>query len=92
MVVRILLTSFDIGVVPNYLIWIASTMFLALLSTITITEISPPAGGAGIAEMKSILSGLLLHQYLSLKCLLSKILSITFAYAAGLPVGMSLFV
>lgn len=64
-------------------------MFLALLSTITITEISPPAGGAGIAEMKSILSGLLLHQYLSLKCLLSKILSITFAYAAGLPVGIN---
>jgi hypothetical protein len=52
------MTSTDIGFIPNYLIWIATTMILSLFSTLAITEMSPPAGGAGIAEVKSILSGM----------------------------------
>lgn len=84
---RAKLTSHDIGFFPNYLIWIACTVFMSLMSALVITDMSPAAGGAGVAEMKSILSGLLLHQYLTLKCLLAKVISIIFAFAAGLTVG-----
>ena len=39
--------------------------------------------------MKSILSGLILHQYLSMRCLIAKTIGTVCSYAGGLAVGMS---
>jgi H+/Cl- antiporter ClcA len=89
--VRLKYTSFPIGFVPNYIIWIISGIFLSLISAACVREISPQAAGAGVPEMKSILSGLLLHHYLSFRCLISKIIGIVTAQAAGLSVGIILY-
>ena len=88
LLVRLKYTSFDIGFFPNYLIWVLSGVGLSLISAFCVREISPHSAGAGVAEMKSILSGLILHQYLSIPCLFSKMIGIVCVQAGSLSVGM----
>lgn len=45
------------------------------------------AAGSGVAEVKVILSGFVLHGYLGLKTLLIKTIGLTFAVASGLSLG-----
>lgn len=87
LLVRLKYTNFEIGFIPNYIIWILTGILLPLISAVCVREISPHAAGAGVAEMKSILSGLILHHYLSFHCLMAKMIGIVCAHAGGLSVG-----
>lgn len=46
-----------------------------------------PAAGSGVAEVKVILSGFVVHGYLGLKTLVIKVLGLTLSVASGLSIG-----
>lgn len=55
-------------------------------------QVAPPmiyytAAGSGVAEVKVILSGFVLHGYLGLKTLLTKTFALVFSVASGLSLG-----
>lgn len=43
--------------------------------------------GAGVPEVKSVLSGVVLRNFLSLKTLVARVMSLIFALAAGFSLG-----
>ncbi|OMJ16521.1 H(+)/Cl(-) exchange transporter 3 [Smittium culicis] len=63
-----------------------STVFSGI-ATLLVTSYAPYAAGQGIAELKTIMSGFLMKEFLSGKTLLIKCVSIVFAVASGLSVG-----
>eukprot|EP01125_Pyxidicula_operculata_P000805 TRINITY_DN1070_c1_g1_i1.p1 TRINITY_DN1070_c1_g1~~TRINITY_DN1070_c1_g1_i1.p1 ORF type:complete len:797 (-),score=163.26 TRINITY_DN1070_c1_g1_i1:763-3153(-) len=82
------ISSYDeLGYMGNYFVWTVTGVFFTLVSTACVRNISPHSAGSGIPAMKSILSGIILHQHLSFRCLLSKIIGIVCCYGGGLAVG-----
>ncbi|KAE9555447.1 hypothetical protein FO519_001384 [Halicephalobus sp. NKZ332] len=71
----------------RYILWISYTIFLVMASAIWVHYIAPQAIGSGIAEMKTILRGCVLKEYLSFKTLISKIGGLPFALGSGIPIG-----
>jgi chloride channel 2 len=71
----------------RYFIWVSHMLTFLGLSLFFTQVISANAAGSGIPEMKCVLSGVTLGQYLSLKTLLSKILGLSTAIGCGLFVG-----
>jgi len=70
-----------------YMLWVLFGIF-CVLSSIAITQlVAPTAAGSGIPEMKSILSGVVLEDYLSLKTFVSKVLGLILALGGGLNIG-----
>lgn len=43
--------------------------------------------GSGIPELKTILRGVVLKEYLTLKAFVAKVLGLTLALGSGMPVG-----
>ena len=71
-------------------VWLGYTLLLGWMSIYLTAVISPLAIGSGIPEMKSILSGGMTQQggsYLSVRTLTAKVLGLTLALGAGLPLG-----
>ncbi|EFA80346.1 chloride channel protein [Heterostelium album PN500] len=71
----------------NGLIYVTYCTVLSFISVSCISFISPYAVGSGIPEMKSILSGINLSRVLGWKTLLSKLIGMIAATAAGLTIG-----
>ncbi|GAM20131.1 hypothetical protein SAMD00019534_033060, partial [Acytostelium subglobosum LB1] len=69
------------------LIYVAYCTGLSFISVSCISFISPYAVGSGIPEMKSILSGINLSRVLGFKTLVSKLIGMVAATAAGLTIG-----
>eukprot|EP00762_Andalucia_godoyi_P004579 ANDGO_05103.mRNA.1 Chloride channel protein F len=69
------------------LLFVLLSTFYACLAALCVRYISPNAAGSGIPEMKSILSGISLRKFLSVRTLLAKILGLVLAAGAGLPIG-----
>ncbi|OLY84903.1 H(+)/Cl(-) exchange transporter 3 [Smittium mucronatum] len=57
------------------------------IATFLVISYAPFAAGQGIAELKTIMSGFIMKEFLSAKTLLIKSVSIVFAVASGLSVG-----
>ena len=73
--------------VINYLFYVGlSVLFGSLCVTITY-YFSPYAIGSGIPEVKTILSGFIIHGYLGIGSLIGKTLSLPLAVGAGLSLG-----
>eukprot|EP01132_Coremiostelium_polycephalum_P004041 gene4041-5058_t len=68
-------------------VFVSYSVALAFISVCCISFISPYAVGSGIPEMKSILSGINLSRVLGWKTLVSKLLGMVCATAAGLTIG-----
>ncbi|PNI99919.1 CLCN1 isoform 5, partial [Pan troglodytes] len=49
--------------------------------------ISPQAVGSGIPEMKTILRGVVLKEYLTMKAFVAKVVALTAGLGSGIPVG-----
>lgn len=50
--------------------------------------VSPsPVSGSGIPELKTILRGVVLKEYLTLKAFIAKVIGLTAALGSGMPVG-----
>eukprot|EP01133_Synstelium_polycarpum_P006522 gene6522-7552_t len=67
--------------------YVAFSVTLSFISVSCISFISPYAVGSGIPEMKSILSGINLSRVLGFKTLVSKLVGMVAATAAGLTIG-----
>lgn len=57
----------------SYAIWTTSALFLCSLSVAVVQYIGPSAAGSGIPQMKCVLAGVHIHDYLSLRTLIAKV-------------------
>ena len=67
--------------------FVALNCFMALIAACLVSSLSPICGGSGLPEMKALLNGTKVHNMLSKKTLLVKVLGIALVVAAGFPVG-----
>ncbi|XP_024428619.2 chloride channel protein 1 isoform X1 [Desmodus rotundus] len=71
----------------QYLVWVTFPLILILFSALFCHLISPQAVGSGIPEMKTILRGVILREYLTLKAFVAKVVALTAGLGSGIPVG-----
>eukprot|EP00966_Prymnesium_polylepis_P076017 1762456-Prymnesium_polylepis.1 len=71
----------------SYAIWTGSSLLLCTLSVAVVQYIGPSAAGSGIPQMKCVLAGVHIQDYLSLRTLVAKALSLVLALAGGLSIG-----
>uniref|UniRef100_A0A8R1DEU5 Chloride channel protein n=1 Tax=Caenorhabditis japonica TaxID=281687 RepID=A0A8R1DEU5_CAEJA len=67
--------------------WCGYTIGLVAASASFVHFIAPQAIGSGIPEMKTIIRGVILVDYLTFKTLVSKIFGIAMALGSGVPIG-----
>ncbi|XP_061109828.1 chloride channel protein 1-like [Conger conger] len=76
------------GNVPlQYLAWVAYPMMLILFSSLFCQLVAPQAIGSGIPELKTILRGVVLKEYLTLRAFVAKVIGLTAGLGSGIPVG-----
>ncbi|XP_068218996.1 chloride channel protein 2-like isoform X3 [Palaemon carinicauda] len=71
----------------QYLAWVSLPVCLILFSAGFVHILAPQAVGSGIPEMKTILRGVVLKEYLTFKTLIAKIIGLTATLGSGLPLG-----
>ncbi|XP_014643162.1 PREDICTED: chloride channel protein 1 isoform X2 [Ceratotherium simum simum] len=71
----------------QFLAWVTFPLILVLFSALFCHLISPQAVGSGIPEMKTILRGVVLKEYLTLKAFVAKVVALTAGLGSGIPVG-----
>ncbi|TDG46834.1 hypothetical protein AWZ03_006718 [Drosophila navojoa] len=71
----------------RYFAWVAVPVLMILITTSFIHYWAPQAAGSGIPEMKTILRGVPLKNYLTFKTLVVKVLGLTFVLGSGMPLG-----
>ncbi|TKR87523.1 hypothetical protein L596_011909 [Steinernema carpocapsae] len=76
-----------VNIVLTFLVWVSYAMILTSTSAIFCHYVAPQAIGSGIPEMKVILRGIILKEYLSFKTLISKMFGLTVSLGSGLPIG-----
>ncbi|XP_042877634.1 chloride channel protein 2-like isoform X3 [Penaeus japonicus] len=67
--------------------WVAIPTLLVIFAAAFCQWMAPSAAGSGIPEMKTILRGVVLKEYLTWKTLLAKIVGLAAVLGAGLPLG-----
>ncbi|XP_063841828.1 chloride channel protein 2-like isoform X3 [Scylla paramamosain] len=67
--------------------WVAIPTLLVIFSAAFCQWVAPSAAGSGIPEMKTILRGVVLKEYLTWKTLLAKMVSLSAVLGSGLPLG-----
>ncbi|CAH2318469.1 chloride channel -Kb-like isoform X1 [Pelobates cultripes] len=67
----------------RYLSWTVYPIALVAFSTGFAQSITPHSGGSGIPEMKTILTGVILEEYLTIKNFGAKVVGLTCTLAAG---------
>ncbi|TMS10346.1 Chloride channel protein 1 [Larimichthys crocea] len=66
------------GNVPlQYLAWVSYPMILVMFASLFCHLVSPQAIGSGIPELKTILRGVVLKEYLTLKAFVAKVVGLT---------------
>ncbi|CAL4103250.1 unnamed protein product, partial [Meganyctiphanes norvegica] len=71
----------------QYIAWVSLPVFLILFSAGFVHILAPQAVGSGIPEMKTILRGVVLKEYLTFKTLIAKVIGLTATLGSGLPLG-----
>ncbi|XP_041479346.1 chloride channel protein 2-like isoform X6 [Lytechinus variegatus] len=71
----------------QYLAWVGFPVILIVFSAGFVHLVSPHAIGSGIPEMKTILRGVVLEEYLSFRAFLSKVVGLATAVGSGMPLG-----
>uniref|UniRef100_A0AAR2K9X6 Chloride channel 2c n=1 Tax=Pygocentrus nattereri TaxID=42514 RepID=A0AAR2K9X6_PYGNA len=77
----------DSNVVLQYLAWVTYPVVLISFSAGFTHIVAPQAAGSGIPEMKTILRGVVLKEYLTLKTFVAKVIGLTCALGSGMPLG-----
>ncbi|XP_062889150.1 chloride channel K isoform X5 [Mobula hypostoma] len=67
----------------QYMSWIVYPVAMTTFSTGFSQSLSPQSGGSGIPELKTILTGVLLEEYLTLKTFTAKVVGLICSLAAG---------
>ncbi|KFO89255.1 Chloride channel protein 1, partial [Buceros rhinoceros silvestris] len=71
----------------QYLAWVTYPLALILFAAIFCHLVSPQAVGSGIPELKTIMRGVVLKEYLTLKAFVAKVVGLTAGLGSGMPVG-----
>uniref|UniRef100_A0A8C6UYG4 Chloride channel 2c n=1 Tax=Neogobius melanostomus TaxID=47308 RepID=A0A8C6UYG4_9GOBI len=71
----------------QYLAWVTYPVVLITFSAGFTQILAPQAVGSGIPEMKTILRGVVLKEYLTFKTFVAKVIGLTCALGSGLPLG-----
>uniref|UniRef100_A0A670YVY1 Chloride voltage-gated channel 2 n=1 Tax=Pseudonaja textilis TaxID=8673 RepID=A0A670YVY1_PSETE len=77
----------DTNVFLQYMAWITYPIVLITFSAGFTQILAPQAVGSGIPEMKTILRGVVLKEYLTLKTFVAKVIGLTCALGSGMPLG-----
>ncbi|KAF0045511.1 hypothetical protein F2P81_002040 [Scophthalmus maximus] len=75
------------NVALQYLAWVTYPMILIMFASLFCHLVSPQAIGSGIPELKTILRGVVLKEYLTLKAFVAKVIGLTAGLGSGMPVG-----
>ncbi|KAK1894789.1 Chloride channel protein 1 [Dissostichus eleginoides] len=75
------------NVLLQYLAWVTYPMILIMFASLFCHLVSPQAIGSGIPELKTILRGVVLKEYLTLKAFVAKVVGLTAGLGSGMPVG-----
>jgi len=73
--------------VADYAVWVVLSYLFILISAAITQLVQQNAAGSGIPEMKSILGGMVMSRYLTLRTLLAKFAGLVFVLGGSLPVG-----
>ncbi|NXN16499.1 CLCN1 protein, partial [Indicator maculatus] len=71
----------------QYLVWVSYPLALILFAALFCHLISPQAVGSGIPELKTIMRGVVLKEYLTPKAFVAKVVALTAGLGSGMPVG-----
>ncbi|XP_053156554.1 chloride channel protein 1 isoform X2 [Hemicordylus capensis] len=71
----------------QYLAWVTYPLVLILFAALFCQLVSPQAVGSGIPELKTIMRGVVLKEYLTPKAFVAKVVSLTAGLGSGIPVG-----
>ncbi|KAE9415314.1 hypothetical protein Angca_007625, partial [Angiostrongylus cantonensis] len=71
----------------TFIVWIGYAVVLITSSAALAHYLSPQTIGSGIPEMKTILRGFMLKEYLSFRTLILKMIGLTLSLGSGLPLG-----
>ncbi|XP_046732064.1 chloride channel protein 2a isoform X5 [Silurus meridionalis] len=77
----------DSNMLLQYLAWVAYPVVLITFSAGFTQILAPQAVGSGIPEMKTILRGVVLKEYLTFKTFVAKVIGLTCALGSGMPLG-----
>ncbi|XP_046643135.1 chloride channel protein 2-like isoform X2 [Daphnia pulicaria] len=78
---------FRINPALQFFTWFTLPVLLVLFSTGFVFIVSPQATGSGIPEMKTIMRGVVLKEYLTFRTLIAKTVGLTAALGSGMPLG-----
>ncbi|KAK7793887.1 hypothetical protein R5R35_003570 [Gryllus longicercus] len=73
--------------VAKYMAWISLPVCLILFSAGFVHIVAPQSIGSGIPEMKTILRGVALKEYLTFRTLVAKVVGLTATLGSGMPLG-----
>uniref|UniRef100_A0A8D3DZP0 Chloride channel, voltage-sensitive 2a n=1 Tax=Scophthalmus maximus TaxID=52904 RepID=A0A8D3DZP0_SCOMX len=76
-----------INMLLQYIAWVTYPVVLITFSAGFTQILSPQAVGSGIPEMKTILRGVVLKEYLTFKTFVAKVIGLTCALGSGMPLG-----
>ncbi|XP_023010368.1 chloride channel protein 2a isoform X1 [Maylandia zebra] len=77
----------DSNLLLQYIAWISYPVVLITFSAGFTQILAPQAVGSGIPEMKTILRGVVLKEYLTFKTFVAKVIGLTCALGSGMPLG-----
>lgn len=73
--------------VAQYFAWVSLPVCLILFSAGFVHLVAPQSIGSGIPEMKTILRGVALNEYLTARTLVAKVVGLTATLGSGMPLG-----
>uniref|UniRef100_H2SSN0 Chloride channel protein 2 n=1 Tax=Takifugu rubripes TaxID=31033 RepID=H2SSN0_TAKRU len=77
----------DSNLLLQYLAWVTYPVVLITFSAGFTQILAPQAVGSGIPEMKTILRGVVVKEYLTFKTFVAKVIGLTCALGSGMPLG-----
>ncbi|KAL7728339.1 hypothetical protein ACLKA6_007436 [Drosophila palustris] len=79
----------DISANPyvRYFVWVMPSVCIIVFTAFFVHHLAPQAAGCGIPEIKTILRGVTLKNYLTFKTLVAKVFGLTFTLGSGMPLG-----
>uniref|UniRef100_A0A8C5FPP7 Chloride channel, voltage-sensitive 2a n=1 Tax=Gadus morhua TaxID=8049 RepID=A0A8C5FPP7_GADMO len=80
-------SGLDSNMLLQYIAWVTYPVVLITFSAGFTQILSPQAVGSGIPEMKTILRGVVLKEYLTFKTFVAKVIGLTCALGSGMPLG-----
>ncbi|MGH0134163.1 UNVERIFIED_CONTAM: hypothetical protein FKN15_016614 [Acipenser sinensis] len=75
------------NVLLQYLAWVTYPVVLIVFASLFCHLVAPQAVGSGIPELKTILRGVVLKEYLTLKAFVAKVVGLTAGLGSGMPLG-----